>query len=707
VTAVAAPPQAAVRAHAVASPWGQRIDEYYWLRDDTRTNPDVLAHLAAENAYTGQILAPLAALEQQLFAELSARLQPDEASVPFLHHGYWYYSRFEPGLEYPVHARRQTSMQSAEEILLDGNELARGLDYFALGDWAVSPDGRWLAFTQDRVGRRQFELAVKDLSSGRILADRVGNVEPEIVWAANNRTILYIEKDPETLLSVRLLAHELGADATTDRLLYEEPDHSYYLGLGKSRSERFVFLSCASTQQSECLYADSRDPALRFQAVLARESDHEYDVEHRGDEFIIRTNWRAPNFRIVRVPIAASADKSAWLDVLGHREDALIEDFEVASGHLAINERSGGLLKIRILPWAPGPASAGEGPPGTLLASSEPAYAMHLIATPQIDNARVRYEYSSLTTPRTTYEFDVASGQSEWKKTQAVLGGFDASHYATQFRMATARDGAQVPVSIAYRRDTLLDGSAPLYQYGYGSYGYSIDPDFRSSWISLMDRGFVVAIAHVRGGQEMGRRWYDQGRLLHKMNSFTDFIDVTQMLVQERLGSPARVCAQGGSAGGLLMGAIANLAPEHYRAIVAHVPFVDVVTTMLDESIPLTTNEFDQWGDPKQECYYDYLLSYSPYDNVRAQAYPAMLVFTGLWDSQVQYFEPAKWVARLRARKTDPCPLLFSIDMNAGHGGKSGRYQRYREIAREYAFLLWQVGWATPATVAREAPQAT
>jgi oligopeptidase B len=692
VAAPVAPPQAAVRPHAILAPWGERSDEYYWLRDDTRTSPDVLAHLAAENAYTEAVLAPLAGLEQQLFDELSARLQPDEASVPVRQHGYWYYSRFEPGLEHPIHARRQASMQAAEEILLDGNELARGLDYFALGDWEVSPDGRLLAFTQDRVGRRQFELAVKDLASGRMLADRVSNVEPEVVWAADNQTILYIEKDPETLLSVRLMAHALGSDARADRLLYEESDHSYYLGLGKSRSERYLFLSCSSTQQSECLYADASDPQLRFAVVLPREPDHEYQIEHRGGDFIIRTNWQAPNFRIVRAPIARSSQKSAWVDVLAHREDAFVEDFEVATGHLAVNERSGGLLKIRILAWAAGPIDEGEANAGTLLASAEPAYSMQLIGTPEIDSGRVRYEYSSLTTPRTTYEFDVASGQSEWKKTQAVLGGFEAGRYATQYRTAQARDGTPIPVSIAYRRDTPLDGSAPLYQYGYGSYGHSIDPNFRSAWVSLMDRGFVVAIAHVRGGQEMGRRWYDQGRLLNKMNSFTDFVDVTQMLVQERLGSAEHVCAQGGSAGGLLMGAIANLAPERYCAIVAHVPFVDVVTTMLDESIPLTTNEFDQWGDPKQQRYYDYLLSYSPYDNVRAQDYPAMLVFTGLWDSQVQYFEPAKWVARLRARKTDRRPLLFSVDMNAGHGGKSGRYQRYRETAREYAFLLWQVG---------------
>ncbi len=690
VPSMTMPPHAARRPHAVCSPWGERNDDYYWLRDDARDSSEVLAHLAAENAYAEQILAPLAGLEQRLFDELSARLEPDEASVPVWRHGYWYYVRYAPGLEYPIYARRKGQMQATEEIVLDANELARGREYFELGDWAVSPSGRLLAYTQDTIGRRQFELSVRDIASGRTYVDRVANVEPEVVWAADDRTILYIEKDPQTLLSVRLRSHALGTEASDDRLLYEEADHGYYLGLGKSRSERYVFLACSSTQQSEWWYADSADPQLRLRCILPREAGHEYDVEHRADEFLLRTNWQAPNFRIVRVPVTDCVDKNAWVDVLPHRADAFIEDFEVATGHLAINERSRGLLRIRIRPWA----SGADGAADRLLDPADEAGSMRLVATPGIDSPVVRYEYTSLTTPRTTYEFDVDSRTSRWRKTQGVLGGFEAQRYATQTRLAAARDGTPIPVSIAYRRDTPLDGSAPIYQTGYGAYGYCFDPDFHANWISLMDRGFVIAIAHVRGGQEMGRAWYDGGRLLHKMNTFTDFIDVTQMLVREGFGSPWGVCAQGGSAGGLLMGVIANLAPERYRAIVAHVPFVDVVTTMLDESIPLTTNEYDQWGDPKEQREYDYLLSYSPYDNVRAQDYPAMLVFTGLWDSQVQYFEPAKWVAKLRARKTDAHPLLLLVDLSAGHGGKSGRYQRLRETAREFAFLLWQVGRA-------------
>ncbi len=690
---VAAAPVAPCRPHFVASPHGTRPDEYYWMRDDDRSAPDVLAYLEAENVYAEAQLAPLAGVEQALFDELTARLQPEDASVAVRYHGYWYYRRFVPGSEYPVHARRADDSGAAEQILLDVNALAREHAFFDLGSCEVSPDGQRLAYTQDTVGRRQYTLRVKDLHSGQLLADEVVNVEAGIVWAADSQTLLYIEKDPATLLSVRVHAHRLGTPVHDDRLLYEEADHSYYLGLDKSRSEAYVFLCSESTQQSQWRYADAADPALRFRPVLPREPDHEYQVEHRGDEFIIRTNWQAPNFRIVRVPVAASADKARWTDVVAHRADAFIEDFEVADAVLAVNERVDGLLRIRLHDWARGADPSGD----TLIASGEAAYAMSLQQTPDIASPWLRYVYTSLTTPRTTYDLDLRDGTRHWRKTEAVLGGFDPAHYATEYRRAPARDGAAIPVSLAYRRDTPRDGSAPIYQYAYGAYGYSLDPSFRSSWLSLLDRGFVVAIAHVRGGQELGRDWYDQGRLLHKRNSFTDFLDVTDMLVRERYGAADRVCAQGGSAGGLLVGAVANLAPERYCAIVAHVPFVDVVTTMLDESIPLTTNEFDQWGDPRQRRYYDYLLSYSPYDNVQARDYPAMLVFTGLWDSQVQYFEPAKWVARLRQRKTDARPLLFCTDMSAGHGGKSGRFQRYHEIAREFAFLLWQTGRLPPA----------
>jgi oligopeptidase B len=683
--AEARPPVAARIPHAVVSPQGTRTDEYYWLRDDARRSAPVLEYLGQENAYADAVLAPLAGLEQQLFDELTGRLAPDDTSVPVLDRGYWYYRRYEPGREYPVHARRAGSMQAPEQVLLDGNAMAEEHDYFHLGDAAVSPDGARIAYTQDAVGRRQYEMRIKDIATGAVLSDRVANIEAEILWAGDGKTILYIEKDPVTLLSVRVRAHVLGTDAADDRLLYEEQDHSYYLGLAKSRSEQMLFITCSSTEQTEWRYAPAGDAALHFVPVLPREDGHEYDVEHLGGDFIIRTNRDARNFRIVRAPIETCGDCARWQDVIAHRDEVFIERFEVGEGYLAVNERADGLLKIRVRAW-------GAGADDRLIDAAEPAYAMHLVHTPGIDSPLLRYVYTSLTTPPTTYDLDVGSGERHWRKTDAVLGGFEAQRYVTRQLLAPTDDGQMVPVSLAYRRDTPLDGTAPVYQYGYGAYGLSTDPGFRASWVSLMDRGIIVAIAHVRGGQELGRRWYDEGRLLHKRNSFTDFIAVTETIVREGIGAPDRICAQGGSAGGLLMGAIANMAPQHYRAIVAYVPFVDVVTTMLDESIPLTTNEFDQWGDPREQPYYEYMLSYSPYDNIRAQQYPAMLVFTGLWDSQVQYFEPAKWVARLRARKTDEHPLLFCVDMSAGHGGKSGRYQRYRDTAREFAFLLWQLG---------------
>jgi oligopeptidase B len=678
------PPVAPKHPFPVTSPNGTRQDDYYWLRDDTRQSKEVLDYLNQENAYRDAVMAPASSLKKKLRDELVGRLKPDDDTVPVQLHGYWYYRRFEAGGEFPLYCRKQGSLADAEQVMLDGNAMAKGHDYFNIGSTAVSPDGRLLAYTEDTVGRRQYALKVKDLRTGSVLADRIDNVESDIAWAADNKTLLYIEKDPVTLLSVRLRKHLLGTESARDPLVYEEPDHSYYMSVEKSRSEKVLFISLHSTQQTEWRYADAADPSLRFRPVLAREPNHEYEVEQLGGDFIIRTNWRAPNFRIVRVPIAQSADKSQWKDVLAHRPDAFVESFEVATGHLAVDERSGGLRKIRIVRW--------DGGADRLIDASEAAYTMTLVDTPDVDSPVLRYVYTSLTTPRTTVDFDVPSGRREVRKVDPVLGGFDSGNYVTEFLQAPARDGQRVPVSVAYRKGTQLDGTAPLYQYGYGSYGYSTDPAFRSNWVSLMDRGFVLAIAHVRGGQELGRSWYDDGRLRHKINTFTDFIDVTRFLVQRGYVAADKVFAEGGSAGGLLMGAVANMAPKDYRGIVAYVPFVDVVTTMLDESIPLTTNEFDQWGNPKDRESYDYMLSYSPYDKVRAQAYPAMLVFTGLWDSQVQYYEPAKWVAKLRALKTDDHPLVFSVDMSAGHGGKAGRFQRLDDTALEYAFILGQLG---------------
>jgi len=660
------------------------MDDYYWLRDDTRQSSEVLDYLRAENTYRDAVMAPTRGLQQKLYDELIGRIKPDDASVPVNEHGYWYYTRFVPGQDYPIYARRKGELTAAEEIMLDGNAMAAGHEYFQIGAAEVSRDGRLLAYTEDDVGRRQYTLKIKDLATGALLHDSLTNVEPQFVWAADNKTLLYVEKDPVTLLSVRVHKHRLGADQTQDALVYEEADHSYYMDVGVSRSEKYLFIALQSTQQSEVRYADASDPQLHFKTLLAREANLEYHVDAIGEDFIIRTNWQAPNFRIMRTPVAGSGDKRNWRDVVAPRPDVLVENFEVSRSYLAINEHSGGLLKLRLRSW--------DGGRDVVIDSSEPAYSMTLVQTPGIDSTTVRYVYSSLITPRTTYDYDMHTGLKELKKTEDVLGGYNPGNYVTEFLHATARDGTQIPVSVAYAKGTAIDGAAPLYQYAYGSYGISTDPTFRPNWVSLLQRGFVVAIAHVRGGQELGRQWFEDGRLLHKKNTFTDFIDVTEFLVKHGYGAKDKVFAEGGSAGGLLIGAVANMAPQAYRGIIAYVPFVDVVTTMLDESIPLTTNEFDQWGNPKQKVYYDYMLSYSPYDNVRAQDYPAMLVFTGLWDSQVQYYEPAKWVAKLRATKTDRHPLIFSVNMSAGHGGKSGRFQRYHDTAVEYAFILHELG---------------
>jgi len=682
------PPVAAVRPHAVASPFGTRTDPYYWLRDDERTQPDVLAYLNAENAYRERRMGACKAFENALYEEIIARLKQDDSSVPYRRRGYWYHSRFEPGQEHPIFARRKGSPDAPEEVLLDVNELAKAHDYYRIGALEVSPDSAWLAFCEDTVGRRQFTLRFKNLATGEILATAIPDVEPDLAWANDNRTILYVEKDPDTLLGLYVKKHRLGTLPGTDILAFEQTDKSFYTGVSKSKSGRFIFIHMESTVSSEWQYADADDASLAFTTFLPHERDHEYQLEHLGDAFIVRTNWQARNFRLVRAAIGQS-NRADWQDVVAHRDDTFIEDFDVFSGFLALSVRSGGLAKIRITraghPMAPDDADF-------FIDSDEAAYATSLSINAEIDSDVVRYVYSSLTTPASVYDYNVRSGEKTLLKRDPVIGSFDPQNYRTELLWATARDGARIPVSLVYREGFVRDGCAPLLQYAYGAYGLSTDPSFSSARLSLLDRGFVYAIAHVRGGQEMGRAWYDAGRKLHKMNSFTDFIDVTHHLVAERYAAKDKVFAMGGSAGGLLIGAVANLSPGDYRGMVAQVPFVDVVTTMLDDSIPLTTNEYDEWGNPNERADYDAMLSYSPYDNVRAQNYPALFVTTGLWDSQVQYYEPAKWIAKLRALKTDDQVVLLHVDMEAGHGGKAGRFQRYREIAMEYAFVLNQAG---------------
>jgi len=692
-----APPIAALRPHEVSSSYGARTDPYYWLRDDERTNSEVLAYLTAENAYREQCMAAAKPFENALYEEIVARLQQDDASVPYRQHGYWYQTRFEPGKEHPIFARRKGTLEAPEEILLDANALAVGHDYYRIGALEVSPDSAWLAYCEDTVGRSQYTLRVRNLRTGENLDVAIPDVESDLAWANDNRTLLYVEKDPETLLGLYVKKHVLGADPRDDALAFQQTDKSFYTGVSKSKSERFIFIHMESTVSSEWRYAHADDPALAFKTFLPHERDHEYQLEHLGGAFIIRTNWQARNFRLMQVPIGKEANRADWQDVVAHRDDTFIEDFEVFSGFLALSVRIGGLAKISIKPWVADPAGRGHAAPVQggaefFIASDEAAYTTSISVNLELDTELVRYAYSSLTTPTTVYDYNVRTREKTLLKRDPVVGSFDPANYRTEFLFARARDGAQVPVSLVYRAGVVRDGSAPLLQYAYGAYGLSTEPSFSSARLSLIDRGFIFAIAHVRGGQEMGRAWYDEGRKLRKMNSFTDFVDVTRHLVAEHYAAKDKVFAMGGSAGGLLVGAVANLSPGDYRGIVAQVPFVDVVTTMLDDSIPLTTNEYDEWGNPSERSDYDYMLSYSPYDNIRPQFYPAMFVTAGLWDSQVQYYEPAKWIAKLRALKTDQNLLLLHVDMEAGHGGKSGRFQRYREIAMEYAFVLDQAG---------------
>lgn len=679
------PPVAAQKPHQVKAPFGAtRNDEYYWLRDDTRKNPEMLAHLKAENVYADAVLAAEKPLADRLYGEIVGHIKQDDSSVPYLKRGYYYYTRFATGADYPIVARRKGSMEAPEEVILDQPAMAKGHSFFQIAGRAVSPDNRLLAYTLDTVGRRQYVLQVKNLETGETFADSIPNVEGGVVWAGDNRTILYLEKDPVTLLSKRVKAHILGTPASADRLIHEEKDDTYYMGVGRTTDDRYLCIYLHSTVSDEQRCAPAANPA-GFTVVAPRERDFLYQADHLGDRWIVRTNWQAPNYRLMAVGDAHLAHgRAAWKDLVPASDDSFIEDFKPFNGFLAVEERAEGNKKLRILIPGAKPLP---------VAADEPAYTMALGTNEEPGSEWLRYTYDSLVTPTTTYEVNYKTGERRVLKVQPVPG-YDPAKYVTERVWATARDGTRVPVSLVRAKDLARDGTAALFQYAYGSYGYSTDPAFSPMLPGLLDRGMVYAIAHIRGGQEMGRKWFDQGKVLNKKNSFTDFIDVTRFLVDQGYAAKGRVAAMGGSAGGLLMGGIANMAPQDYRVIVAQVPFVDVVTTMLDTSIPLTTGEFDEWGNPAEKRYYDYMLSYSPYDNVAAQAYPAMYVSTGLWDSQVQYYEPAKWVARLRAKKTDANPLVFRINMEAGHGGKSGRFERYRQQAEYLGFVMDRLGVA-------------
>lgn len=661
-----------------------RNDEYYWLRDDQRKNPAVLAHLKAENEACEAALAHTTGLQETLFEEMTNRLDPDESSVPCQVDDYWYYSRFEAGKEYRIYARRKHSMDAEEEILLDTNERAQGHDYYSLGGFEVSDDHRYIAIAEDVVSRGLHKIRILDLESGEFITDLIEGAATSLAWSTDGRYLFYLKKHPETLLGYQVMRHRAGTNSETDTLIYEESDKCFYNYLQRSRSREYLFLFHHSTETTEVQLLRADDPLGKFKPFLARQPGHEYEIDHSivdgQGHFFIRSNRDAVNFRVFSVADGDHGDYSNWQQLTAAREDAMVESIQAFNQWLLIGERKDGLKRVRIM--------AHDGNEDRYLEAAETDYVMWPGYNVSTDTSKIRYGYSSLITPSQVLEIDLHTNVIELLKEDKIGGGYDRSQFHAERLWITARDGTRVPVSVAHHKDTHLDGTAPALIYAYGSYGHSMDPTFRSSAISLMERGFIYLIAHIRGGEEMGRTWYESGRKLNKFNTFNDFIDVTIELQERSLIDPNRTYAMGGSAGGLLMGVIINLAPELYHGVVAAVPFVDVVTTMLDESIPLTTGEFDEWGNPKEEEYYHYMLSYSPYDQVKAQPYPNLLVTTGLHDSQVQYWEPAKWVARLREKRSNDNLLIFHIDMSAGHGGASGRYRRFREIAREYAFLL-------------------
>jgi oligopeptidase B len=655
-----------------------RIDDYYWLRE--RTNPEVLAYLEAENTYTAAVMVPTEALQAELFEELKNRIPPDDSTVPALSDGYYYYKRYEEDLEYPIHCRREGSLEAPEEIILDANRVAEGHDFCSVRGLAVSPDTNLLAWAVDTVGRRKYTIRLTDLSTGEAMTDVIPEVTGNLVWANDNRTLFYAKQDPETLRSYRIYRHILGTDPSEDGLVFEENDPTFSVNVWKTRSEKYIMIQSEHTLASEFRFLNADDPTGGLRIVASRERDVEYSVSHAGDRFIIKTNLDAENFRLVEAPVA-NPGRENWRELIPGRDDVFIQGVEVFHDFMVVTERRDGLRHLRIIPW--------NGGAELEVQFDEPAYVTWVDENHEFETSVLRYGYASLNTPETIYDLDLVTRERTLMKQEQIRGGFDAANYSVERLMAPARDGVEVPISLVYRSGIERDGSNPTLLYAYGSYGSSMEAWFRPQVVSLLDRGFIYAIAHVRGGQELGRWWYEDGKLLKKKNTFTDFIDCGRFLAEEGYTSPDRLFAMGGSAGGLLMGAVSNMAPDLFAGIIARVPWVDVVTTMLDDDIPLTTAEFDEWGDPKQREYYDYMLSYSPYDHVEAKGYPAMLVTTALEDSQVQYFEPAKWVAKLRAMKTDDHPLLLKTEMAAaGHGGVSGRFKKYHETALEYAFML-------------------
>lgn len=658
-----------------------RIDDYYWMRDDSRTNPEILAHLDTENDYTAAQLKHTEAMQELIFKEIKGRIEKDDSSVPTKKGDFYYASEMQGENEYPIYLRSSDVIGSNSQVLLDVNELAKAHDYYQVSGLSASPNGKLLAYGEDTLSRRIYTVQFKDIAANTLLADRLEGTNGTVVWGNDNKTVYYIKKDPQTLLGYQVFRHTLGTPQASDEMVYQENNKSYYTGLSKSKDDSSVFIWHSSTEASGISIIDANDAKALPKPFIAREEGHEYSLTKVHDWYYIHTNWQATNFRLMKVHKTHIGDKKHWQDVIPANDTVKLEDYELFTDHLVYQQREQGVSRITIEQLSTGKKQQ--------LSFNDSAYSLDLYGNNELDNKALRLHYASFTTPGTHYDIDLTTFKKTQLKQTKVLGDFNSNNYASERIFVTARDGKQVPVSLVYRKDTFKkDSTNPLYQYAYGSYGHTIDPYFSLSRLSLLDRGFVYAIAHVRGSEMLGRPWYEDGKKLKKINTFTDFIDVTKALTAQGYANENKVFAAGGSAGGLLMGAIVNMAPELYKGIAAAVPFVDVVTTMLDESIPLTTNEFKEWGNPKEKVYYDYMLSYSPYDQVSAQDYPNMLVTTGLHDSQVQYFEPMKWVAKLRDYKTDDNILLFKTDMEAGHGGASGRFKSIHETALQYSFFI-------------------
>ena len=657
----------------------RRIDPYFWMNE--RENPDVITYLEEENSYCDFVMKDTEDLQQQLFDEMKARYKEDDQSLPYFFNSYWYIVRFEKGKEYPIFSRKKDTLDNEEEILIDVNVLAEGQKFFEVGSVAVSPDNQLMSFSTDNFGRRIYTLQFKNLKTGKILQDQIANTTGKAVWANDNEHVFYIRKD-KSLRAFQVYMHQLGTDSSQDVMVYHEEDDTFDVNLFKSKSLEYIFISSSSTISDEQRFIPADNVLASWKIVQPRTKDLEYSVEHFGDEFYIITNADgATNFKIVKTKLNEPSIKN-WVDVIPHRKDVLLEGFEIFQNYLVLEERKEGLLQIRIID--------NQQHTEHYLPFSDPTYTAYIGLNLEFDTQKLRYGYTSLTMPNSTLEYDMKEKTTKLLKRQEVLGGnFHTENYISERIWAPSRDGqSRIPISLVYHKDTVKSAETPLLLYGYGSYGHTVDASFSNVRLSILDRGFIYAIAHIRGGEYLGREWYEDGKMLHKKNTFYDFLDAGRFLTEQKYTSPKHLYAMGGSAGGLLMGVIVNEEPTLFNGIVAQVPFVDVVTTMLDETIPLTTGEFDEWGNPKNKKYYNYMKSYSPYDNVAPQDYPNMLITTGFNDSQVQYWEPAKWTAKLRELKTDGNILLFKTDMSSGHGGASGRFESLKEDALEYAFLF-------------------